>query len=195
MECKDKKKKKKNSPNCIKIILIIQIERNSILIKLLEERARAWQDDCHKSCAKGSPSSREWINPTIDSARFHSTTAPSLSPSSEWNGQPRDEIRLLSSRYIYSRNWFVKFWKGNETIKIEIYGDSTGYQGEGRGGDRERDLRDSDDTVREQTRKRRGTLFPHVRETRGGGRGGGSSSISVDRLVGSITRRPLPIVR
>lgn len=108
---------------------------------------------------------------------------------------PRDEIRLLSSRYIYSRNWFVKFWKGNETIKIEIYGDSTGYQGEGRGGDRERDLRDSDDTVREQTRKRRGTLFPHVRETRGGGRGGGSSSISVDRLVGSITRRPLPIVR
>lgn len=41
MECKDKKKKKKNSPSCIKIILIIQIERNSILIKLLEERARA----------------------------------------------------------------------------------------------------------------------------------------------------------
>lgn len=57
----------------------------------------------------------------------------SLSPSSEWNGQPRDEIRLLSSRYIYiySRNEFVKFWKGNETIKIEIYEDSTGYQGRG----------------------------------------------------------------
>lgn len=76
-------------------------------------------------------------------------------------------------------------------IKIEIYlGDSIGYRW------RERDLRDSDDTVREQTgkrRRRRGALFPHVRETRGGG--GGSSSISVDRLVGSITRRPLPIVR
>lgn len=107
------------------------------------------------------------------------------------------EMKSASFRVdIYIRGiGSLNFRKGNETIKIEIYGDSTGYQGEERGGDRERDLRDSDDTVREQTRKRRGTLFPHVRETRGGGRGGGSSSISVDRLVGSITRRPLPIVR